>query len=159
MTLRGTVRHDMCIRLQRTRLLGILQWRIHDDDPDDLTPILDAVFRWLPAIDPTSELVATSGRVADMDLALAAGQVLLWRAVREGLVLIYDVTADGETYRRRQIAKAVDALLASAEHDAGRHGLDVYGVPPVRISSVTYASPYDADDTLIYAQRDRRRLS
>jgi len=159
MNLRDAVRTDMRVRLTRTRLDSMLRWTLVDPDPldptqpldpDDLSPILDSVFRLVSDLSSQDD---TTDHVSDMDRLYAAGQVCLWRAVKEGLVLVYDVTADGETYRRSQILQSVESLLSAAKADAAGYGVDLAEMPPATISRVTYDSPYDADRPLIYAGR------
>lgn len=153
MNLRDAVRTDMRVRLARTRLDSMLRWTLTNAapfDPDDLSPLLDSTFRLVSDLSSQGD---TTDHVSDMDRLYAAGQVCLWRAVKEGLVLVYDVTADGETYRRSQILQSVDSLLSAAKADAAGYGVDLAEMPPATISRVTYDSPYDADRPLIYAGR------
>lgn len=153
MTLRDVVRADIESRLARSRLGSMLNWQMAGTDPDDLTGIIDDAFRLAVDSDPDSE----NGVGVAANQAVLAGQVALWRAVREGLILAYDFTADKESYKRSQTVKQVETILKEAENHARSGGLDMGDSPPATIDAVAYQTPYTHDRSLIYAERFLKR--
>ncbi len=116
---------------------SVLGWSVAGGDYDEI--VNETLFAY--GVDDISEVTGRD----NLRKLRALGRVALWRQASHDAAARFDFSADGGSYSRSQIGKAIGAALAQAEYDALAYS-DALVIEKTRVTYADYYTPPDLDD-------------